>query len=85
VERQKDALIEQLGKALAEKERLLEENRMLSGLLPICSGCRRIRDEGGRWWPLEAYVRDRSETEFTHTICPDCERVLYPELHSQTR
>ena len=81
-ERQRERLIEKLGRALAEKERLLKENKVLRGLLPICSGCRRIRDDHDRWWPLEAYVKEHSETDFTHTICPDCRHVFYPDLDS---
>jgi hypothetical protein len=50
------------------------------GLLPICSGCKRIRDESGKWWPLDAYVKARTEAEFTHTICSDCKDVFYPDL-----
>ena len=69
-------------RALVEKGRLLKENKVLRGLLLICSGCRRIRDDYERWWPLEAYVKEHSETDFTHTICPDCRRVIYPDLRS---
>lgn len=75
-------LITRLGEALAEKERLLKENNTLRGLLPICSGCRRIRDEENRWWPLEAYVQSRGKTKLTHTICPDCESVMYGDSDS---
>lgn len=79
-ERQKEALIKQLGEALAEKERLLKEIKVLRGLLPICSGCKRIRDHQGRWWPLDAYVKENTEAELTHTICPDCREVFYPDI-----
>ena len=68
------------GEALAEKDRLLKEVKVLRGLLQICSGCKRIRDEQGRWWPLDAYVRDRTEAKLTHTICPDCDEVYYGDL-----
>jgi PAS domain S-box-containing protein len=63
--------------ALAEKERLLKEIKVLEGLLPICSGCRRIRDEEGRWWPLDAYVEKHTDSKITHTICPDCKNIYY--------
>ena len=66
--------------ALAEKESLLKEVKLLKGLLPICSGCKRIRDENGRWWPLDAYVKARTEAELTHTICADCQDVFYSDL-----
>ena len=78
-ERETQDLVKQLGEALAEKERLLEENKILRGLLPICSGCRRIRDKDGRWWPLDAYVEKRTPAQLTHTICPDCKVVFYED------
>ncbi|MFH1035792.1 MAG: PAS domain S-box protein [Pseudomonadota bacterium] len=79
-EQEREKLIKELGRALAEKETLLKENKVLRGLLPICSGCRRIRDEHNQWWPLEAYVRDRTGAEFTHTICQECQRIYYSDL-----
>ena len=79
-EQQQNELIQNLGEALAEKERLLKEVKTLRGLLPICSGCKRIRDERGKWWPLDAYVKARTEAELTHTICSDCKDVFYSDL-----
>ena len=79
-EQQQDKLIKQLGEALAEKNRLLKEIKVLRRLLPICSGCKRIRDEHDKWWPLDAYVKAHTETDFTHTICPDCKDVFYSDL-----
>ncbi|WP_319522874.1 PAS domain S-box protein [uncultured Desulfosarcina sp.] len=70
----------ELAAALAEKERLLKEIKVLQALLPVCSGCRRIRDESGKWWPLDAYVQEHTDSDFTHTICPDCKDVFYPGL-----
>lgn len=71
--------------AEAERERLIHELqqaltrvKMLSGLLPICMNCKKIRDDAGYWQDVAIYVRDHSEAEFTHGICPDCERELYP-------
>lgn len=69
----------ELEKALAEKERLLKEIKILQKLLPLCSGCRRIRDKEGKWWPLDIYVSNHTDSSFTHTICPDCKDVFYPE------
>jgi hypothetical protein len=59
------------------------EVNLLSGLLPICSGCKRIRDEQGGWQPVESYISGHSEAEFTHGICPDCLRQRYPDLAEQ--
>lgn len=56
------------------------EVRTLSGLLPICSSCKRIRLDDGSWEQMEVYIRDRSRAEFTHSICPDCTKRLYPDL-----
>jgi hypothetical protein len=52
--------------------------KILKGLLPICAGCKNIRDDKGYWNQLEVYIRDHSEAEFTHGLCPDCMRKLYP-------
>lgn len=53
--------------------------KTLSGLLPICSACKKVRDDGCYWQQIEAYIRDRSEAEFSHSICPDCFARLYPD------
>lgn len=76
-QQRQDELIIKLGEALAEKEKLLAEVKTLKGLLPICSGCKRIRDGDGKWWPLDAYVRKATEAELTHTICLDCKDIFY--------
>ena len=69
-----------LAAALTDKNRLLREIKVLRSMLPICSGCKRIRDESGKWWPLDAYVKEHTDSDFTHTICPDCKDVYYPGL-----
>ena len=76
-EQQQNELISQLGEALAEKERLLKEVKVLRGLLPICSGCKRIRDKNGKWWPLDFYVKEHTDAELSHSICSDCTDVFY--------
>lgn len=53
---------------------------VLSGLLPICANCKRIRDDGGYWHQVEQYVKAHSQAEFTHGICPECLSNLYPDL-----
>jgi hypothetical protein len=55
------------------------EVKTLSGLLPICASCKRIRDEGG-WMPIENYIRDHSQADFSHSVCPECAQQLYPEF-----
>jgi hypothetical protein len=67
-------------KLIVELEQALGEVKKLSGLLPICASCKRIRDDKGYWNQLESYIRDHSDAEFTHSICPDCQAKLYPGL-----
>ncbi len=55
------------------------ELRQLGGLLPICASCKRIRDDRGYWHQVEQYIQTHSEAEFTHGICPECMRRLYPD------
>lgn len=64
---------------LARLRQALAEVRRLEGLLPICSHCKAIRGEDGRWEPLEAYLDRRSDVSFSHGICPRCERAHFPE------
>lgn len=54
--------------------------QMLTGLLPICSSCKKIRDDGGSWQNLESYLNSRTEASFSHSICPTCLLDLYPEI-----
>jgi DNA repair exonuclease SbcCD ATPase subunit len=70
---QRDKLIEALQKALSEV-------KTLRGFLPICANCKKIRDDKGYWNQIESYIRDRSDAEFSHGICPECEEKLYPEF-----
>ena len=63
-----------------ELERALSEIKRLRGILPICAECKRIRDDAGYWHQVELYIREHSEAEFSHSICPDCMRKLYPEF-----
>lgn len=63
-----------------ELEDALCKLKTLSGLLPICASCKKIRDDKGYWNQIELFIRDHSFAEFSHGICPDCARKLYPEL-----
>ncbi len=67
-------------KLIKELQEALDEVKQLSGLLPICSSCKKIRDDNGYWKQIESYIRDHSEAEFSHGICPDCAKRLYPEV-----
>jgi hypothetical protein len=74
-----------LEKTITEKEHLIEklqktidEVRVLRGILPLCSQCKKIRDDKGYWHQVESYVSAHSEAGFTHGLCPECIRELYP-------
>lgn len=62
-------------------KKALHEIKLLHGILPLCSFCKKIRDEAGEWQRLEAYIHQHSEAEVSHTICPDCVREHYPEYN----
>ena len=66
-------------KLIQELKEALEKVKTLSGMLPICASCKKIRDDKGYWRQIESYIRDHSEAEFTHGICPDCFKKLYPD------
>jgi PAS domain S-box-containing protein len=57
--------------------------KTLSGLLPICSSCKKIRNDKGYWEQMEVYIRDHSEADFSHGICPECAEKLYPEYYKK--
>jgi hypothetical protein len=72
-EEERDGLVAELTKALSEI-------KVLGGLIPICSLCKRIRDDKGYWNQIEAYIKEHSNADFSYGICPDCATKPYPEL-----
>ena len=89
-----DAMLAQLGRVAAGEakvrqwvgngaqvlvERALSDVKTLRGMLPICASCKKVRDDDGYWRQIEAYVRDHSEAEFTHGLCPGCMKEYYPD------
>jgi hypothetical protein len=58
--------------------------KTLSGLLPICANCKKIRDDQGYWHQVEVYIHEHSEADFSHGICPECGMKLYPQLYENT-
>ena len=64
----------------AELAAALAKVKLLGGLLPICAGCKKIRDDQGYWSQVDSYVQEHSEATFTHGLCPECIKRLYPEL-----
>jgi PAS domain S-box-containing protein len=73
IEEEREKLVRDLQKALSEVKKL-------SGFLPICASCKKIKDDKGYWRQIEAYIRDHSEAEFSHGICPDCMKKLYGDI-----
>lgn len=79
------ARVVELQRSLASRVHELEEAlarvKLLQGLLPICSYCKKIRDDRNYWQQVEAFITDHSEAQFSHSICPDCyEKIVKPEL-----
>lgn len=68
-----------------ELEQALYKVKTLSGLLPICASCKKIRDDKGYWQQIELYIREHSEAEFSHGICPECSIKLYPEYYDKKK
>ena len=67
-----------LEKTNAELTEALGSVQTLSGLIPICAGCKKIRDDAGFWHQVETYVHDHTEAEFSHGLCPDCIPKYFP-------
>jgi PAS domain S-box-containing protein len=72
---------EEREKLILELQDALAKVKTLSGLLPICASCKKIRDDKGYWNQIEVYIRDHSEAEFSHGLCPDCAKKYFPELN----
>ncbi len=70
---------------IRELQRALADVKTLSGLLPICANCKKIRDDSGYWTQVESYLSKRTDVFFSHGICPDCMRSLYPEYLPEER
>jgi PAS domain S-box-containing protein len=73
-----------LRETLAERDAALERVQLLSGLLPICAACKKIRDGEGNWHQLESYISQHSQAKFSHGMCPACGKEYYGELWPQT-
>jgi PAS domain S-box-containing protein len=65
---------------ILELQDALTQVKTLSGLLPICASCKKIRDDEGYWNQIETYIQEHSEAEFTHGICDECAKKLYPDI-----
>lgn len=72
-----------VNKVATQKQALEKEVQTLKGILPICSFCKRIRNQDGVWESLEKYITGRSDAEFSHGVCPTCCKTNYPELFNK--
>jgi GAF domain-containing protein len=72
-------------KLIGDLQKTLSEVKTLKGIFPICASCKKIRDDKGYWNQVEVYIRDRSEAEFSHGICPDCMKKLYPDFYKEDK
>jgi CheY-like chemotaxis protein len=79
----KHRLEQQLKAQIGQLQHSLDDIKTLKGVIPICSSCKKIRDDQGRWQQLEVYIRDHTGADFTHSLCPDCAYTLYPELFEE--
>jgi hypothetical protein len=70
--------------AMGQLDAARSEIRKLSNLLPICANCKKIRDEFGRWHEVASYISSHSDTRFTHGVCEECARTLYPDIVNKT-
>ena len=85
--RETEAAEQERNRYVEELQEALKEVKQLSGLLPICSHCKQIRDDKGYWNQIESYIGAHSEVNFSHGICPDCAKKFYPEfdLYPETK
>ena len=72
-----------VNKVCIQKRELEKEILTLKGILPICSFCKRIRDQEGNWESLEGYITKRSDAKFSHGLCPECAKKNYPGFYKQ--
>jgi PAS domain S-box-containing protein len=70
---------------LSELQQALANVKTLSGLLPICANCKKIRDDKGYWNQIESYISEHSEAVFSHGICPECTKQLYPDFYNRKK
>ena len=72
-------------KLIGELKATLAEVKTLQGIIPICAGCKKIRDDKGFWSQVESYIQKHSEATFSHGMCPDCLKKYYPELEEEEK
>jgi phosphoserine phosphatase RsbU/P len=76
---------DKLATKIEELHQALDQVKTLRGIVPICASCKKIRNDAGYWQQVEVYVREHTEAEFSHDICPECMKKLYPEYCKNSR
>lgn len=77
--------MDELEKKNLQLEQSLSEVKTLRGILPICSSCKKIRDDKGYWNQVEHYFKEHTDVQFSHGLCPDCSRKLYPSMFNESK
>ena len=70
---------------IIHNRKMFRRMKYLEGILPVCSSCKKIRDDNGQWQAIESYIHDKSAARFSHGICPECKKRLYPELFADKK
>ena len=74
----------ELNENVKELRKALAEVRTLKGIVPICANCKNVRDDQGYWNRVESYLNEHTEADFTHAVCPDCMKRLYPQFRDDS-
>ena len=79
---ERKALEQEREQLIIDHMEALSQIKTLSGMLPICASCKRIRDDKGYWNQIESYIQQHSEAEFSHGLCPECAKMIYPKYYT---
>ena len=71
----------QLAERVLQLEAAIAREKQLQGLLPICCYCKKIRDDGNYWHQVESYIVNHADVKFSHSVCPECARNVFPEMN----
>ncbi len=82
---QRKKINEEKEEAVKQREKAMSELKILQGFIPICASCKKIRDEEGQWSRMELYIAKNSEADFSHGLCPECVKTLYPDHKSKLK
>jgi K+-sensing histidine kinase KdpD len=83
LEKQRRQAIWSLQEANRKLRTSMDEIKVLRGIVPVCSHCRQVKTETGKWVQMEKYIHEHSEADFSHGVCPDCLRKYYPDIYER--